>query len=236
MSNEILLIILYSSAAGLPIFVGGLISSILQSRSFRLKSEINHWIVAFGGGALLSAVTFALIPEAVPDFPVCGLIIVFLSGTAVFMVVDIITSKTSGSLAQLISMMMDFLPEALVLGASFAADRKFGLLLAIFIGLQNLPEGFNSYVELRNWLNRGKTLLLMAGLSFIGIFAALAGNLFLGDNKKVIAGILLFASAGILYLIFQDIAPQSKKKSDWIPATGASVGFILGMIGEKLLS
>lgn len=233
--NDILNIILYSSAAGFPIIIGGLISSVFQSINLKIKSEINNWVVAFGGGALISAITFALIPKAVPILSTIELILIFLSGTITFMIIDILIARMGTSLAQAVSMMMDFLPEALALGASFAYDYKFGLLLAIFIGLQNLPEGFNSYIELRKRMSKKPTLLLMLGLSFTGIIAALTGKLLLNNSTKLISAIMLFAAGGIMYLVFQDIAPLSKKRNDWAPATGASIGFLIGMIGEKLL-
>jgi len=134
--------------AGFPIIIGGLISSVFQARKSTLKAEINHWIVAFGGGALLSAIAFALIPKAIVDLSYVELTVIFLSGTFVFMFIDILIARIGGSLAQAISMMMDFIPEALALGASFAHNHNFGLLLAMFIGMQNLPEGFNAYREL----------------------------------------------------------------------------------------
>jgi len=233
--NDIIEIILFASIAGLPIIAGGLLSSIFQTKKWKLKSEINHFIIAFGGGALLSAIAFALIPRALTDLNDVALIIIFLAGTFTFMIIDIIIGKSKGSLAQAMSMMMDFIPEALALGASFAVNHKFGLLLAIFIGLQNLPEGFNSYIELRKNLKKGKTLWIMFGLSFVGIAAALTGKFLLSDSPKIISGILLFAGGGILYLIFQDIAPLSRRRKDWIPATGASFGFLLGMLADKLI-
>ncbi len=233
--KDILEIILFASIAGFPIIIGGGLSSIFQTKKWKLKSEINHFIIAFGGGALLSAIAFALIPRALNDLNYLALIIIFLAGTFVFMVIDFIIGKNKGSLAQAMSMMMDFIPEALALGASFAVDHKFGLLLALFIGLQNLPEGFNSYMELRKKQSKSKTLWIMFGLSFVGIAAALTGKFLLAGSPKAISAILLFASGGILYLIFQDIAPLSRRRNDWIPATGASFGFLLGMLAEKLL-
>jgi ZIP family zinc transporter len=35
--------------------------------------------------------------------------------------------------------------------------------------------------------------------------------------------------------VFQDIAPMAKLRNHWTPATGATLGFMLGMIGEKVL-
>ncbi|PHP45525.1 hypothetical protein B6V01_003630 [Methanosarcinales archaeon ex4572_44] len=34
---------------------------------------------------------------------------------------------------------------------------------------------------------------------------------------------------------FQDIASLSRVKNEWIPGTGASIWFMIGIIGEKLL-
>ncbi|MFT7161526.1 MAG: ZIP family zinc transporter [Bacteroidia bacterium] len=50
-----------------------------------------------------------------------------------------------------------------------------------------------------------------------------------------VGGLMLFCSGGIVYLIFQDIAPMSKLKKSWIPALGASLGFLVGMVGVKVL-
>jgi ZIP family zinc transporter len=57
----------------------------------------------------------------------------------------------------------------------------------------------------------------------------------LSDLPKVTAGIMTFASGGILYLIFQDIAPNVRLKRSWIPALGANLGFLIGIIGDKLI-
>jgi len=234
--SDTLTIILYSSAAGFPIIIGGLISSLLQEKNIKHKNEINHFVTAFGGGALLSAIAFVLVPRAMIDLSMLEMTLIFLSGTLCFMGLDILSNKIGGSMAQVLSMMMDFIPETLALGASFAVDKNFGLLIAIFIGLQNLPEGFNSYLELNAKLSKNKTLLLMFALSFVGIGAALGGEFLLSDHGKIVDAIMLFSGGGILYLIFQDIAPSSKMKKKWLPTTGASIGFLVGMIGEKLLN
>ncbi|MDC7224846.1 MAG: hypothetical protein PQJ60_13955 [Spirochaetales bacterium] len=234
--KDTLTIIIYSSAAGLPIFLGALISLLFNHRKSLLKDTVNHGIVAFGGGALLSAIAFVLIPTAVGDFSISVMSLIFIGGTFSFMGLDLLCSRIGGSLAQVLSMMMDFIPEALALGASFSYNHNLGLLIAIFIGLQNLPEGYNSFIELNDRMKRGKALMILFCLSFVGIFSALTGEFFLENSPKLVDGIMLFSGGGILYLIFQDIAPLSKEEGQWLPATGASLGFLLGMIGEKILN
>ena len=60
------------------------------------------------------------------------------------------------------------------------------------------------------------------------------GYLFLAPYVQLVGAIMLFASGGILYLIFQDIAPQSALKRRWAPALGAVAGFAVGMIADLL--
>ena len=61
------------------------------------------------------------------------------------------------------------------------------------------------------------------------------GHFFLSESPEVTAFLMVFASGGILYLLFQDIIPDSKLKNSWIPSLGATLGFVIGMIGEKII-
>jgi zinc transporter ZupT len=54
----------------------------------------------------------------------------------------------------------------------------------------------------------------------------------LSGYPQIIFAIMLFAAGGILYVIFQDIAPQSKLKKHWAPPLGAVAGFLLGVLGK----
>jgi ZIP family zinc transporter len=233
--NNLLKISLFAYFSGFPIIAGGMLSSFVQKKKIRLRSEINHWFIAFAGGSLISAIAFALVPRGSAFLSVVELVGLFLGGTLTFMMIDILVAKAGESLGVAISMMMDFIPEILALGATFTYNPGFGLFLAILIGLQNFPEGFGSYIELTKKISGKRALLLMFGLSLLGPIAALGGDFFLRNSPTAVAMIMVFAAGGIMYLIFQDIAPLSSGKNDWIPATGASVGFIIGMIGQKLL-
>ena len=77
-------------------------------------------------------------------------------------------------------MIMDFIPEALALGAVFASDNQTGLLLALFIGMQNLPEAYNSFGDLRSsGFSPNKSLWILVPFSLIGVIAAVCGYRFL---------------------------------------------------------
>ena len=46
---------------------------------------------------------------------------------------------------------------------------------------------------------------------------------------------MLAASGGILYLIFQDIAPMSRLQRHRAPPLGAVLGFCVALVGQRLV-
>ena len=66
--------------------------------------------------------------------------------------------------------------------------------------------------------------------------AGITGYFFLSDHKAILDAIMLFTSGGILYLIFQDIAPQSHLKKHWAPPLGAVIGFSITVFSQMLLN
>lgn len=234
--QQLVLIVLISWLAGFAAFIGSIAARWEGSPDTTGKQEVVHGIVALGGGILLAAVAFALAPAALSSLGPISLTLTFCLGGIVFCILDILVSRSGSSKAQLMAMLMDFFPEAISLGAVFGNDRRMGILLAIFIAAQNLPEGFNSYREITSSGTAAhKALVALFAISFIGPLASCIGYFFLQESPIYTAGLMSFAAGGILYLIFQDIAPQSRMVQHWKPAMGAVIGFALGMLGHKLL-
>lgn len=236
--EDIYKIILYSAFSGITVFLGGLLSKYFGGdyKSNKRKTELFHFITAFGGGILIAAIALVLVPRGMEELNLSILILAFISGAIVVFLIDRKLERYGNSLSQLMAMLLDFIPEAIALGAIFATEPKTGILLAIFIGLQNLPESFNSFQDLKSTgFSNKKSLIVLFFLSFSGIIGAVIGFIFLKDLPQVTAFLMVFASGGILYLIFQDIAPNVQLKKSWLPALGANLGFLIGMIGEKLI-
>jgi ZIP family zinc transporter len=234
--NTILQVVLYSFASGVTVIIGGFLARIKILPRGESGREISHSIVAFGAGVLVAAVAFVLTPKAIDLLPLPKIVIVFLSGVILFLLLDRFINRRGGRLAQLMAMSMDYIPEAVALGAVFSYDQRTGLLLALFIGLQNLPESYNAFGDLvKSGFSPNKSLLVLAPFSFIGIIAAILGFSLLHGDESLVSCLMLFAAGGILYLVFQDIVPMIKYKRHWIPAFGVTLGFMLGMIGVKVL-
>ena len=141
-------VLLLTLMAGMAMPVGALLARVENIHTVWLKVEFRHTVMAFGGGALLSAIALVLVPEGASQLSVFPVAVLFLAGGCSFMVLDMFLARHQSPAGQLVAMLSDFVPEALALGAAFATDGSAGVLLAALIAIQNLPEGFNSFNEL----------------------------------------------------------------------------------------
>lgn len=230
-------LILFSTFAGVTVFLGGIAAYYFNHhiKESPIGYEITHGMMTFGAGIILSALALVLIPVGMEELELNLLLISFIAGALVFMMIDSRLAKRGSKTSTLLAMLMDFVPESIALGAVFATDPNAAMLLAVFIGLQNFPEAFNSYREVvRSGISTSKTLIIFFLLSFFGVIGALIGHFLLADLPQLTAVLMIFSSGGILYLIIQDIIPESKLDNNYWVSLGAVIGFAVGMVGEKV--
>ncbi|MDF2374791.1 MAG: hypothetical protein P1U81_01030 [Verrucomicrobiales bacterium] len=236
--TEPLAIVLWTLLAGAAMPLGAVLARFEQIKPRWLENEFRHFVIAFGGGALLSAVALVLVPEGIADLSIPAVAFWFLLGGVTFFGLDVLLASRKTQAAQLVAMLADFIPEAIALGAAFGSGSPVGPLLAVLIALQNLPEGFNSYREVSasGSLRPLHILITFSALALLGPVCGLGGYFFLADFPTAISGLMLFSAGGILYLIFQDIAPQAKLERHWSPPLGAVAGFLLGLIAHLVVN
>lgn len=231
-------IILFAGLAGSTVFVGGLLANYFNHhvKESPVKYEIIHTLMTFGAGIILAAVTLVLIPKGIKTLGVVELSVSFIIGALLFMALQVYFDKKESKTSTLFAMLLDFVPEAIAIGAVFAAEPKVAILLAAFIGLQNLPESFNAFRDLvQSGFSTTKTLVIFFFLSFVGVASALVGFYFLQNSPQLTAHLMVFASGGILYLLIQDIIPESKLEKNHLTALGAIVGFWVGILGKMFI-
>jgi zinc transporter, ZIP family len=236
--NEIAAILVLTIAAGSCIPLGGYLASFEHIRARWLEQELRHFLIALGGGILIGAVAVVLVPEGIASMKGSMLAIpIVLAGGLLFFVIERALGLRRREAPQALGMLLDYIPEAVALGGLVALGSPTAPLLALLIGLQNLPEGFNAFRELHALKLRSarRTLLIMWSLVAIGPLAGLFGYFLLSGYPAALGAIMLFAAGGILYLIFQDIAPQSRLRRHWAPPLGAVLGFSLALFGEMLV-
>ena len=231
--NILLIVIASTLLAGLAMVLGAVIACFEKIEDEWIEEEFRHGVMAFGGGALLSAVALVLVPEGIENLAPLPACILFIAGGLSFMLLDIYLKKIDTPASQMAAMLSDFIPESIALGAAFATGNNSAFLLAALIGLQNLPEGFSAFRELNSTsaYKPKKIIIIFSLMAFLGPISGVSGYLWLSEYPEIVSAIMLFASGGILYSIFQDLAPQVKLEKHWVPPMGAVIGFVLGVFG-----
>jgi zinc transporter, ZIP family len=228
-------IILLTFAAGLCMPLGGLLANFEHIRPKWLETEFRHFVIAFGGGLLLGAVFQVLLPQGMSMFGASSAaVVIFVLGGVAFFALERGLALRRREAPQLTGMLVDYIPESIALGGLVATDPSLALVLAIVIGLQNIPEGFNAFrelVSLRSATSK-KVLWFMFLLTPIGPAAGLAAFYGLDGQPVILGAIMLIAAGGIMYLIFQDIAPQSRLRHHWAPPLGAVAGFAVALLTD----
>ncbi len=222
--------------AGLAIPAGAWASSIPVIRNACRAHDIDSFVSYFGGGALMAAIALVLVPYGIEHVTVLPASAAFLLGGLLFWQINWRLKRSGSTASQFMGLLLDFIPEAILLGTAAATGSSVVWLLAAMIILQNMPEGFAAYQEMhdRSGSNRKLWLLFLAA-PFAGPLAAWLGFSWLSTNTALAGLVMLFCSGGILYLIFDDIAPRAHLKNHEFPAIGAVSGFMLGLVGVMLI-
>jgi ZIP family zinc transporter len=227
LTGPFLLALALTAAAGLSAFAGAALGCLDEIRGGVLSNKAKNAIIAFGGGALIGAVGLLLVPHGLDSQPVWLAAGTFVAGGAAALVVDRALQRSGTPASQLVALNLDFIPQ----------NRAMALFLAAVMIAQNLPEGFNAYREVRKshgGFIRSHILRLMLLCIVIGPIAATLGYLVFTLESAVLGSVMTFFAGGILYLVFEDVAPEAKGNGEWMPAMGAVAGFMVALIGSGI--
>jgi ZIP family zinc transporter len=175
-------------------------------------------VLAFGAGALISAVSFDLVEEGSrlgdPGTVGIGLAIGALTYFGLDHIVDR-PGSSSGGTALALGAFLDGIPEQMVLGIGLATGEgvSVGLLVAIFVS--NLPEAIGSATDMqaagrspavirRLWI----AVAVICTLATVGGYA-LADSA--SDNLRAI--INGFAAGALLVMLIDSMIPEASKKT-----------------------
>ena len=120
-------------------------------------------------------------------------------------------------------------PERLTVGLGFGSgDLGRALVLALGIGLQNIPEGLAIALPLRrDGMGRWRALWYGQLSAVVEPFAAVAGAAFVTLGATVLPFGLAFAAGAMLYVVVEELLPETTRSGHVDIAT---VGFIAGFI------
>lgn len=129
-------------------------------------------------------------------------------------------------------------PEGLAVGAGIGSlDMALAAPILVGIGLQDAPEGFVVAVALANVNYSMRQALFVAFLTgVVEALAALAGFAATSQAQGLLPWALAFSGGAMLYVISDEMIPESHRKEFAAEATaGLMVGFVLMMFLDTAL-
>jgi ZIP family zinc transporter len=128
-------------------------------------------------------------------------------------------------------------PEGLAVGVGFGrGDISAAIALAVGIGLQNMPEGLAVALPLvGEGYSRGRALLYATLTGLAEPIAGTLGALAVAEAVGLLPYALAFAAGAMLYVISDEIIPESHRRGHQAAATrGLVAGFCLMMLLDTL--
>jgi ZIP family zinc transporter len=191
-------------------------------------------VLAFGAGALISAVSFELAAEGLRVGSLGATAIGLGAGALTYFTLDgLITARSAagrgragrsgasdGGTALALGAFLDGIPEQLVLGIGLAGGEGVGIGLLVAIFVSNLPEAIGSASEMRAaGSSRRKVLALWAAVAAICTIATGAGYA-LADaaSGELRAGIDGFAAGALLVMLIDSMIPEATRSRAGSPA------------------
>jgi ZIP family zinc transporter len=238
---------LLSLIAGLATGVGGAIVAIFGNLNMRTYDAL----LGFAAGVMTAVATLGLIQGALIEGNLLVTLIGIAVGAFVLFVLDRYLPHEHESLPfectnhiiyrrglmLFTAMALHNVPEGLAVGTSYAAQPRLGLLLTLAIALHNIPEGIAVAGPFRACgMPRRQYLAWATGSGLTEPIAAILGATFVLFFRGLLPFSLAFAAGAMLYVVFDELIPESHSHGYEHQATfGFISGFLLLLVLLQLL-
>jgi zinc transporter, ZIP family len=226
--------------------LGGLLVILFR----RPKGAILSAMLGLAGGIMLSIICFELIPESISRGTKLFMYSGFVLGIALLSIMDRVVShlhmseRDSGmdihekklkkmGLLLTIGISLHVFPESLAIGAGFAASAEFGLMIALLMAFQNIPEGVA--LATPNHASGSPRMQTMKYAVMAGAPMGLGSFLgyLIGGLSPMFLGVALgFAGGAMFYVTCDELIPTCHtecKEYGHIPILSIVVGFVIGL-------
>ena len=185
-------------------------------------------VLAFGAGALISAVSYELAEEGIEaagQLPVAaGLTL----GALCYFFADrpLERKPDGGGLPLALGAFLDGLPEQMVLGIGLASGEPVSVALLVAIFMSNLPEAIGASSEMLGaHRRRGWVVRLWLAVAAVCTLATVVGYAVADAlSAELQAGINGFAAGALLVMLCDSMIPASREKA----GLGAGLALVVG--------
>lgn len=221
--------------------IGGMMAFFIN----RISNRFLSFLLEFSAGLMTAVVCFELIPEA---FNLGGTFYTFSGVFAGIIVVIVIenfvrqskflkrnhgnTGLLRAGVLMAIGIAMHNFPEGFAVGSGFEASASLGVTITAVIIIHDIPEGIAMAVPMRAGGFSGMKSFIYTVLSGVPMgFGALLGSLLGEISRSLISVCLGFAGGAMLYIVYGELVPESKKLYfGRLSSVGNVLGIICGII------
>ena len=211
----------------------------------QVSDQLMDALLGFAAGVMLAATAFSLIVPAIDLGGIWPAVIGIFIGALFLALLDRwlphthFVKGTEGPSSTLrrvwlliIAITLHNFPEGLAVGVGFGSGNLGeAIALMIAIGLQNMPEGLAVALPLvREKWPRGKALLYAFGSGLAEPIAGLFGVVAVTLMRPLLPWGLAFAAGAMLYVVSDEIIPETHRRGFELQGTwGVVIGFLVMM-------
>ena len=200
----------------------------------RLPAELEGFIVALAGGALIVSAVLELIDPATEVAPLWGVAACVLGGAGMFVGLDVLVKRRMGADSGgglLAAITLDGIPENLALGVALIGAGPLQVAsLSGSIFLSNLPEAAGGAQQMAEGRSKPRVLGLWAATALLLSLAALAGNLLLSGVPDTALGLIRCVAAGaVIGSLATEVFPQAFEEDSYATGFATAIGVVLAV-------
>ena len=222
----------------------------------KLNQRVVAGVMAFGSGALISALSFELVEKAYQKGGIQFTVIGFLLGAFVYSVANFYVSKygakhrkrsnilhksntdefRNNDWSIAIGALIDGIPESIVIGLSMIKGGAISIVMIAAVFVSNIPEGLSSSAGMRkNKKSWQYVLMIWVSIAVISAVCSSAAFLFLQDlNIRIIALIIASAAGAILAMIVDTMIPEAFAETHNFAGLITVIGFLCAFLLDKI--
>lgn len=219
---------------------GALIAGAVWGVYGSLPENVEGFIVALAGGALLVSATIELIQPSIEAVAVWAAMGAVLVGALAFSVLDYAVKERWGSDSGgglLAAITLDGVPENLALGVALigAGPRQVAALAGAIL-LSNLPEAAGGSASMASdGRSKRSVIALWTGTAALLSGAAVAGNLLLAGASPALLGLIRSLAAGaVVASLGTEVFPKAFKEEGYSVGIATALGLILAILLSQL--
>lgn len=218
-------------AEGVGVTTGVLLLVLLKFQSKRLQGMM----MGLAAGLMTAIICFDVLPEAFKQGGVLVTLIGLVIGLSVGLSLDNIAAqskKVKTGMVLTMAVALHNIPEGIALGTLLAISPKIGIKVALIVSLHSIPEGMAIAIPLVKGGIKEKTLgaicVILSTLMGIG---AMIGFVISSLSPILLTLAMGFAAGIILYVVYEELMPESKEIWNGRLTTVAVVlGIMIGII------